>query len=199
MSSTAVASRGPESIDALLRDFGAPLRGFVARRVASDDVDDLLQEIFLRLAARRDVLDEVEHVSGWLHRVARNAIIDHHRARSRTAANVPGAPEALDEEPAAAADAEPSGHELARCLSPIVERLAEPYRTALLLTDLEGLSQSEAALREGISLSGMKSRVQRAREQLRALVLECCDVELDRRRAVTDFESKRDDCTCRPR
>jgi hypothetical protein len=50
------------------------------------------------------------------------------------------------------------------------------------MADLEGVTQAEAARRAGVSVSGMKSRVQRARQQLRTIVEECCRVDLDRRR-----------------
>jgi RNA polymerase sigma-70 factor (ECF subfamily) len=58
-------------------------------------------------------------------------------------------------------------------------------------TDVEGLSQADAAKRAGISLSGMKSRVQRGRQRLRALLDECCRFDIDCRGKVVEFESKR--------
>jgi len=78
--------------------------------------------------------------------------------------------------------------ELAPCLTPMVARLAEPYREAIELTSVHGLTQAEAATRAGLSVPGMKSRVQRAREQLKAMLLRCCEVDVDRRRGVADFQ-----------
>jgi hypothetical protein len=46
---------------------------------------------------------------------------------------------------------------------------------------VHGLTQAEAAKRAGVSVSGMKSRVQRAREQLKAMLLRCCEIDVDRR------------------
>jgi RNA polymerase sigma-70 factor (ECF subfamily) len=57
------------------------------------------------------------------------------------------------------------------------------------LVDFGGLSQQELADRVGISLSGAKSRVQRARQMLREMVLDCCRVERDGRGNVTDYET----------
>jgi RNA polymerase sigma-70 factor (ECF subfamily) len=71
----------------------------------------------------------------------------------------------------------------------MVEQLPEPYRTALKLADLEGLSQQDIADREGISLSGAKSRVQRARRQLGDMIRDCCRVERDARGNVIDYET----------
>jgi RNA polymerase sigma-70 factor (ECF subfamily) len=57
------------------------------------------------------------------------------------------------------------------------------------LADIEALSQQEVADRTGISLSGAKSRVQRARQQLREMILDCCKVERDARGNVVDCET----------
>ena len=80
--------------------------------------------------------------------------------------------------------------ELAPCLTPMVARLNEPYRQAIELTSVHGLTQAQAAKRAGVSVSGMKSRVQRAREQLKAMLLRCCEVDVDRRRGVADFHMR---------
>jgi RNA polymerase sigma-70 factor (ECF subfamily) len=58
------------------------------------------------------------------------------------------------------------------------------------LTSLQGLTQTEAATRAGISISGMKSRVQRGREQLRQMLVRCCEIELDVRGGVSDFQAR---------
>jgi RNA polymerase sigma-70 factor (ECF subfamily) len=76
---------------------------------------------------------------------------------------------------------------LAFSLRETAEELEEPYREALILTEYEGLTQAEYAARAGLSLSGAKSRVQRAREKLKQLLLDCCHFELDRRGGIIDF------------
>jgi RNA polymerase sigma-70 factor (ECF subfamily) len=89
-------------------------------------------------------------------------------------------------EPVAEVD-EPEGDiacELAGYIAAFVAMLPSPYREAVTLTELEGLSQKEAAEMCGVSLSGMKSRVQRGRERLRSLIEECCQIALDARGRV---------------
>jgi RNA polymerase sigma-70 factor, ECF subfamily len=66
-----------------------------------------------------------------------------------------------------------------------------------MLTELEGITQAAAAAQLGLSTSGMKSRVQRARAQLRELLVECCEIELDRRNRVTRLEPRSEPCDCR--
>ena len=76
----------------------------------------------------------------------------------------------------------------------MIDCLPEKYREALRLVDLQGLSRQLAADRLGLSLSGAKSRVQRARVQLKALYLDCCHVEFDRTGHVLGFEPHCADC-----
>jgi RNA polymerase sigma-70 factor (ECF subfamily) len=162
------------------------LRPFVAQRVPSADVDDVLQDVFARMQRGLGALRDDERFSGWLHQVARSAIADYGRSRARH----PLAD--ADETPDRAADPdddddrEASRH-LAGCVAVFVARLDSPYREAVRLVELEGLSAREAAALAGISVSGMKSRVQRGRAQLRRLFEECCDIALDARGKVTEF------------
>jgi RNA polymerase sigma-70 factor (ECF subfamily) len=74
--------------------------------------------------------------------------------------------------------------ELATCLAPMLSKLAPAYQEAIRIVDLEGATQQEAAERAGVSLSGMKSRVQRGRQQLRTLLEACCRIDLDRRGGI---------------
>jgi RNA polymerase sigma-70 factor, ECF subfamily len=87
--------------------------------------------------------------------------------------------------------------ELAACLEPLLAQLPPIYRDALRLTDLDGLTQADAAARVGLSRSGMKTRVQRARAQLKALFACCCEIELDPRGGVIDYQPNNDACDCR--
>jgi RNA polymerase sigma-70 factor (ECF subfamily) len=161
----------------------ARLRSFVARRLSSDpsSVEDLVQEILIRLHRGLPRLRQSERLDAFAYQVARNAIADHYRKGRR---EQPVAPESLvdhivtDDGPAE----DPSGTgraELARCLRPLIDRLDPDYREALLLTDLGELSQAEAARRLSLSAPGMRSRVQRGRSQLHDALAKCCSVEQD--------------------
>jgi RNA polymerase sigma-70 factor, ECF subfamily len=168
------------------------LRPFVARRVASPaDVDDVLQDTFLRMQRGIRELRDDERFGAWVYRVARSAIADHRRSRARhpLAVAPPAEPPSvvLDDADTTAEQ------ELAGCVTLFTQMLPEPYREAITLTELEGLSQKEAARRLGLSHSGMKSRVQRGRERLRALFEECCDVACDARGRVVSYE-RREGC-----
>ena len=94
---------------------------------------------------------------------------------------------------------EPEGGDscLAAFAADAIARLPSPYREALTITELQGLSQAAAAEMLGISVSGMKSRVQRGRDRLRAIIDECCKVALDARGGVMECEPRRPgECRC---
>lgn len=76
--------------------------------------------------------------------------------------------------------------ELAECVALFAARLRSPYREAITLTELEGMTQKDAAEMLGLSISGMKSRVQRGREQIRRMFEECCEISVDARGHVVD-------------
>ena len=87
--------------------------------------------------------------------------------------------------------------ELATCLAPMLSQLAPAYQEAVRIVDLEGVTQQEAARRAGVSLSGMKSRVQRGRQQLRAVLEACCRIDLDHRGSIAGYAARHPDaCGC---
>ena len=94
------------------------------------------------------------------------------------------APRSSDGEPSSDALA---SAELAGCVAPFIEHLPPRYRDALKLVAIEGQSQKAAADRLGLSVSGMKSRVQRGRKKLKDAILRCCAVELDPRGEVIAY------------
>ena len=81
-------------------------------------------------------------------------------------------------------------------MAPLMTELADVDREALRLVEVDGVTQVEAARRLGLSVSGMKSRVQRARSRLRSVVEACCRVELDRRGGLVDYEPRGQGCGC---
>jgi RNA polymerase sigma-70 factor (ECF subfamily) len=179
------------------------LRGFVGRRIGDPDAaDDVAQEVLLRLHRNLGDLRIEDRLDAFAYRIARNAIIDHYRSRA-SAKETPAAPDDLNARIDAGGDTdedldEAQGRQqLARCLEPLVRRLAEPYRQALTLTDLGNLSQVEAAHVAGLSVPGMKTRVQRARAQVHELLTDCCDVALDHDRHIAEVQ-RTGPCACTP-
>lgn len=173
------------------------LRAFIARRVSNQaEVEDITQDVFLRIHRRIDGLKDPRRLLSWIYQITRRVIIDHYRAsagRREMPAGLAADMEMTVRTAAALivdgqADSGRLRGELAGCLSPMLNRLPKAYRDAIMLVDLEGLTQQVAAQRLGLSLSGMKSRVQRGRRQLKQMLDDCCLIQLDGRRAVVDYD-----------
>lgn len=189
------------SLDVTRRELQSRVFRFVSRRVRSrEDAEDIAQEVMLRIHRHSADLEHAERMGAWVHRIAANAIADHYRRPARRelpSGQAGDVPEAAIEPTWDEPDTDALRLELASCLTPLLEHLPPIYRQALELTEFGGLSQVEAAERLGLSVSGMKARVQRARGQLRDLLLDCCHVELDQRRSVTEIQPRRGTCaTC---
>jgi RNA polymerase sigma-70 factor (ECF subfamily) len=170
--------------------FSDRLRGFIATRVRDPaDIEDILQEVFAKIHAGLGGLKDTDKLEAWLFQVARRAILDHFRSRAgkRRSAELP---EDVAEEPAEATISK----EVASWLDPMMALLPEEDREVLRRADLVGLSQKDLAARLGLSVTGAKSRVQRARKRLKEAVLDCCHVEMDRRGNAIDYTRKRRDC-----
>lgn len=152
----------------------------------------------LRIHRHASELKSAPAVGGWIHEIARNAITDHYRRAVIRRERPTGSEIDLDRPAAAVPEPGPAElrTELAACLDPLLAHLPAIYRDALRLTDLDGLTQADAAALIGLSTSGMKTRVQRARAQLKALFTRCCEIELDRRGGIIDYRSNNDICDC---
>jgi RNA polymerase sigma-70 factor (ECF subfamily) len=168
----------------------ADIGRLVARRLpTSSDVDDVVQEVMLRVWRHGDQLRNGERFGAWLVRVARTATADHLRSRQRH----PLARFAAAEDVTPSVDDDPTAKDLiAATLRPFIHGLPEPYREALLLAELEGLPYPLLAKGLGISISGVKSRVQRGRRLLGEALERCCAIAIDVRGTPVACELKMD-------
>ncbi|MGH8932031.1 MAG: sigma-70 family RNA polymerase sigma factor [Egibacteraceae bacterium] len=189
------ATAGPSTVDATLlwQQLHDRLLGFITRRVARlEDAEDILQEVMLRVHRHAGDLEHAEHVVGWVYRIANNTIVDHYRRTARRELPTGQGVDLLLPDVGSASDMAGSGEaeprrELAACLMPLLDSLSPRQREAIMLTEVEGLTQAAAAAQVGLSVSGMKARVQRARKQLKTLLVACCPVEQDRRGGIIGY------------
>ena len=180
------------------------LRAFIGRRVRNQaDVVDLVQRVLLQIVKGLGSLRDAERLHAWVYRTARNVIVDYYRSPGGRREVASGNAEDLAStggagiQPPFEDDDRTALRELAGCLTPMIRQLPPAYQEAIRLVDLEGVTQVAAAEQAGVSLSGMKSRVQRARKGLRAMLEECCRVDLDRRGSIVSYASRQpDSCGC---
>ncbi|HLQ27712.1 MAG TPA: RNA polymerase sigma factor SigZ [Ktedonobacteraceae bacterium] len=176
-------------------EFHPKLKQFILKRIPDEQsAEDILQEVFLKIHTRINTLRDEEKLQSWIYQIARNAIADYYRAHKATVGAQFIAPNSetllLPEEPIVNDDVV---KELIPSIKAMVDSLPADYRQALILTEYEGLTQRELAARLGLSFSGAKSRVQRAREKLKTMLLDCCHFEFDRLGKVIDYQPK---CAC---
>jgi RNA polymerase sigma-70 factor (ECF subfamily) len=171
-------------------DFHIPLKQFIKKRVPDEQsAEDILQDVFLKVHTHIDTLRDHDKLQSWIYQIARNAITDYYRLHKQTLGisdlpELPVLPEdTLDD----------VVKELTPCIKGMIDRLPPDYRQALILTEYEGLTQKEFAERLGLSFSGAKSRVQRAREKLKQMLLDCCHFQFDRSGRIIDYQPK---CAC---
>jgi RNA polymerase sigma-70 factor (ECF subfamily) len=167
----------------LWETFSAPLQQFILRRVSDPySAEEILQDVFLKIHTRIDTLHQQDRVTAWVYQIARNTITDYYRAQRPTSDLFDGlvAPDDMPEEDVV--------RELLPCVAAMVDALPDSYREALRLTEYQGLSQKDLSERLGISFSGAKSRVQRARAKIKQQLLDCCHFQLDYAGRIIDYQ-----------
>lgn len=177
-------------------DLRSEIRGFVVRRVSSADVDDVVQEVLAAVSTSLPSLRERERLGPFLHGIARRTVADHHRRRAREHARLA----ALLVEPEVVSEEESEVERmLASAMLSFLPLLSPQHAEALRAVDLEGRRQADVARELGVPLSTLRTRVQRARAEMRALVTKCCSIELDARGRVLECEPRSvSDCACSP-
>jgi RNA polymerase sigma-70 factor (ECF subfamily) len=174
-------------LESLWRESSARLRAWFERETGSAaDAEDLVQETFLRVHERLDTLLDAASVRAWLGRIARNVLVDHHRRRGAAE------PEKPVEDELALADEDNLDRVVASWLDGFLAELEPEDAEALRLVDLRGKTQRELGELQGLSLSGAKSRVQRARARLRARLEACCAFARDARGGILEARRRAD-------
>ena len=139
-------------------------------RVCRDgfDADDAVQEAFMKLATRPDVVCDPSALS-WLLSVVRNACIRMFRPFARERKSLGERVEDADDVPSDALDPEAAFERwrLVTAVHGAIACLEKPYREVLIMRDLEGLSGPETCITLGLTEAAMKTRLHHARAELR--------------------------------
>jgi RNA polymerase sigma-70 factor, ECF subfamily len=176
--------------DAAVADFRAKLYGFVRRRVRDDvTADDLTQETLLKVYRSRAALRDDQRLEAWVYRIARTTVIDYYR-RNRPTEELPEALTAESEDETAA-----FRKVVSAATRRFLDDLPAAYREPVRLAELEGIPLAKIALRLGLSLTAVKSRVRRGRAMLKKKLQACCRLEFDGGGRVIGWE-RRKRCAC---
>jgi RNA polymerase sigma-70 factor (ECF subfamily) len=158
------------------------VRGYLYNRLGGDaaTVDDLAQEVFLRLRNGLDGLRSAGSLGPWIMRVTRGVLVDHIRRRppSVPVEDLVADDGACEERTVIAA--------LAGFVREQVDTLPAHEAEAIRLVDLDGLSPADVAERLAIGLPALKARLRRGRQRLRLAIDRCCAITLDGRGQPAD-------------
>jgi len=182
------------STDEIWKEFANHLRRFILKHVQDEhDAEDILQDTFYKIHSNVHNVKDEHKLENWIYQITRNTIIDHYRRRGKSMAP----PLDIPEDAIAVATTTDTTEEDVwglKALRAMIDGLPEKYRQAIILTEYEGLTQKEIAERLGLSLTGAKSRVQRARKRLKEMLLECCHFEFDRLGNILDYQPREKAC-----
>ena len=146
-----------QRISEVVRREQSRLRNFIRRRVPDPrDAEDILQDVFYKLVEANRLLMPIDHVTGWLFRVARNRITDFFRKKT---------PESFDElledllpSPDAGPEAIYARQLLLEELELAIDELPEEQHEVFVAHELEGRSFKEMAAETGVSVNTLLSR-----------------------------------------
>jgi RNA polymerase sigma-70 factor (ECF subfamily) len=173
-------------IQLIWEEYHSKLHAFINKRVNNASLaDDILQEIFMKICSKIDMLKSPDKIQPWIFSIARNAIVDYYRTHKPDLE----LPESLSV-PVSEPD-DSTRLEIADGLLRMIQKLPVHYREFLMMSEIEGLKQAEIADRQKVSKSCTKSRIQRGRALLKDMLLQCCRFEFDGQGRVIDYQKKK--------
>ena len=175
-------------IGAIYTQFHQVLFGFVKSKVNNhQDAEDIVQNVFIKVATGVNDLSRKDKLQSWIYTIARNSIIDYYRSTSNKK-NI-----LVEEEVAANFTNEEyidTTKGLDCCLINFVNQLPDEYRDIIIDVEMKGLKQKDLAEKYNLAYPSIRSRVQRGREKLKQILLECCHIEWDNRGNILDVTSR---------
>ena len=172
------------NIEQIIAKFKQELFCFVRKHVKDEETaKDINQEILIKIFTKYQSLKKEESLKCWIYQIARNTIADYFRRNSFTDTEISENYFSSDNEST-------KEDELMPCIKLFIQQLRPNYKQALEFTYLENHSQKELAEKLNISHSGAKSTVQRARQQLRKIFEQCCEIEADKYGSILSVTHK---------
>jgi RNA polymerase sigma-70 factor (ECF subfamily) len=174
-------------VPALWQEHKNELRNFILKRVKEEDLtNDILQDVLMKVYNFCISKSGVRNIRSWLYQIAQNTITDHYRKQSKTT-NLDNLTEIEYE------DQNIAFSEATNYILPMIEFLPKEYAVPLKFADLDNIKQADIAKKLNLSLSATKSRIQRARQLLKAEFITCCHFKTDKQGNLISYEIK-DSC-----
>ncbi len=174
-------------VPALWLEHKNELRNFILKRMKEQHLtDDILQDVLMKVYSFCISKSGVRNVRSWLFQIAQNTITDHYRKQSKFT-NLDNLTEIENE------DQQKPFSEASNYILPMLDFLPKEYAVPLKFADIENMKQADIAKKLNLSLPATKSRIQRARQLLKAEFITCCHFETDKLGNLISFEIK-DSC-----
>lgn len=153
---------------------------FINQRIRNKQIaKDISQDVFIIVFTKIDSLQNKDKIIPWIYQITRNEINNYFRKQEFGKESKVVNP--LETEVNVT-------EEFSVCMQPMIDNLPLKYREAIRLSEIEGISQKELAIKLDISYSGAKSRVQRGRKMLKTLLQECCTISTDSYGNVMEYK-----------
>jgi RNA polymerase sigma-70 factor (ECF subfamily) len=191
--------------DEVFTSFHPKVLAYLRRLLGEQDAEDAAQEVFLKISKCLHRFRGQSQLSTWVYRIATNTALDRLRIQTRRRRLTGGSActdpmENLQSEGIAEdlwkteAPATPEQmavrKEMNTCIRGVVEGLPPAYRTVLVLSDIEGLTDKEIAEVLGVTVESVKIRLHRARGRLkRELEVHCTFYRDERNELACDRKS----------
>ncbi len=164
------------------RRFHAPLLRYMARMVAPAEAEDLVQEVFSKVAKHLKGFEGRAKLSTWIYRVATNTALDRLRSKKGRRFEIPLMEELKQDQAGDALKliandgplAQVIDSEMNACIRQQVDKLPQKYRTVMILSSLDELKNREIADILEISLEAVKMRLHRGRAMLKEILENAC-------------------------
>lgn len=181
-----------QDFSAIYNEYHPKIVRYLTRLVGELEAEDAAHEVFVKISRSLDDFRGESSLSTWIYRIATNAAMDHLRRPSSKQISQPTLEKDLPEdEDAGPVDDRPLHDtmlirkDMNDCIRGVVESLPGDYRTVLVLSEFEGLTNPEIAEVTGISLDTVKIRLHRARTKLRKALEAKCNFYRDERNELS--------------
>ena len=174
-------------LNTIWNKFSAELLNFIKAKVNDAyEAEDILQEVFIKIYRNIEHLNDEAKLTSWLYTITNNTIIDYYRRRKGSAVQIEKVEGVLERE----AESTNMNDEMLTCLRLFLYQLPDKYKEPLEMYQFKGMNHREISEKLNISLSGSKTRIQRAREKLREILTECCEIEFDTYGNIVEYKPK---------
>ncbi len=175
-------------IETAWKEYSKKLLSFIRTKISShEDSEDILADVFLKLAKQTELSRIPQKLPNWLYLVTKNTIIDYYRTK-RTLETLPEQLIHTQPNPQAIST-------LSACIMPIIKELPDIYKLPIIRSEIDGETHRQVAAELKLSLPAVKSRILRGRKKLKDLMAKRCTLYYDEFGQLIDYNEKPSGCS----